>query len=562
MTPSIADRRVQGGDARVAEIDLTNAEAFGHRNTDPAAARRLAGEALAMADEAGYARGRAEAFRTQALVMHTMDEHSGFDLALEALAIFREEEDVANQATIHNILACFYHTFLQHDAMLEHLRAAYEIAEGLGDRRTLALVLNNMAGASEKLEDFPEAIRLYENCRAMWGEMRDDIWYWISTANMGYALYRVGALEEARGSLEEAVRNLRSSDHVGVVESLLNLAHVYVELGDFGEAEARIAEASERCEGGGGTGRHATTHSQLHLTIGEVKARRGDRTGAIGALLEARRLAIESGNRNTLRRTLRLLAEIAEAEGDFESAHRHLDEYLSFRETVFTEQMEARSRTFQSLHRVEWTQKEAQLVRQQNEELQLLNKRLVATIAEKDALHAEMTRHAVTDELTGVSNRRHLMEFGRREFERYRRLGAPLAVIMLDVDHFKSINDRFGHAAGDEVLKGIATVGGQGVRAIDAFGRWGGEEFCIVLPGARLETARRIAERIRVLIEGEGFGDVLAEGSVTASLGIAEVEPRHRSLDDLLNDADAALYEAKRGGRNRVTAYAPCALAA
>ncbi|MER3495846.1 MAG: GGDEF domain-containing protein, partial [Armatimonadota bacterium] len=133
------------------------------------------------------------------------------------------------------------------------------------------------------------------------------------------------------------------------------------------------------------------------------------------------------------------------------------------------------------------TQKEALLAQQQNEELQALNRRLVATLAEKDALHAELSRNAVTDELTGVSNRRQVMEFGRREFERHRRLEAPLTVIMLDVDQFKGINDRFGHAAGDEVLRLVARTCAEGVRSIDAFGRWGGEEFCIILPGARLD---------------------------------------------------------------------------
>ena len=550
VVESMEEQREGQDEGRIAQIDLLNAEAFATRHTDTAAARRDAGAALALSLEAGYVRGRAEALRTQASIMHVTNEHDGFDLALEALALFREENDLHGQATAHNVLACFYHTFLQYDSMLEHLGASYAIADAIGDRRMLALIQNNMAVASEKLDDFSEAIRLYESSRVLWGELRDETWYWLVTASLAYALYRTGLADEARSYFVECVERLKDRAQYDVAWTHLNYALLLADAGEFPAAEAQIAAAVSLCAGG----QNEMALSYLHLVRGEVCEKRGDRAASQAALLESRRAAIAHNNRDTLPRTLKLLAANARAAGDFEAACGFLDEYLAFRETVFTESIQTRSRTFQAVHRVEWMQKEAQLVQQQNEELQLLNKRLVATIAEKDALHAEMTRHAVTDELTGVANRRHLMEFGRREFERYRRLGAPLAVVMLDVDHFKSINDRFGHAAGDEVLKGIAAAGGEGVRAIDAFGRWGGEEFCIVLPGARLGTARRIAERIRASIEASAFGDVLDAGGVTASLGVAEVEPRHRSLDDLLNDADAALYHAKRTGRNRVSA--------
>ncbi|RYG82004.1 diguanylate cyclase, partial [bacterium] len=478
---------------RVAEADLLNAEAFAVRHLDRHRARSLAADALGLSEEIGYALGRAAALRTLASVEYQENDYAGFEFAVEAAGLFETCGDEYGLATTHNILSCYYHSFGQYDTMLEHLRTAHAIADRLGDRRMQALCLHNMGTACDKTNDYEESVRLYENARFVWSELRDDTWYWISTSNMALALTLAGRPGEARPYAEEAVRNVASLDHFGVVDLRLNLATTYIELAEYGLAQAQIDAAEALCPGE----LHPLAQSGVFLLRGDLEARRGDRIASTFALREALARAIRHKTSETMGRILRLLAENARQAGEYEAACGYLEQFIAFRETVFTEGVEARSRSYQTIHRVEWTQREAALVRGQNDELHLLNKRLVATLAEKDALHAEMSRQAVTDELTGISNRRHVMEFGRREFERYRRLDAPLAVVMLDIDHFKGINDRLGHAAGDEVLRGVARSLGESVRTIDAYGRWGGEEFCVILPGASDETARRIAERIR-----------------------------------------------------------------
>lgn len=535
------------------DIDLLNAEAYAVRHLDPRRAHALAESALDLSDALGNRSGRAAALRTLASVAYQENDYAGFEQALEAAALFEADGDPYGLATVQNILGCYYYSFGQYDTMLEHLRAAHTIADGLGDLRMQALCLHNMGTACDKTGDYEESVRLYENARVVWSELRDEIWYWITTSHMSLALTMSGRPEEARPYAEEAVRNVATLEHYGVVDVRLNLATTYLALSEFGLAQGQIDAAEALCTG------ELNPHAQstVFLLRGDLEARRGNREGSKLALKEAHARAVRHKTSETMARILRLLAQNARESAAFEEACGYLEEFIAFRETVFTEGVESRSRSYQTIHRVEWTQREAALVRQQNDELQLLNKRLVATLAEKDALHAEMTRQAVTDELTGISNRRHVMEFGRREFERYRRLEAPLAVVMLDIDHFKSINDRFGHAAGDEVLRAIAGCIGDAVRTIDAYGRWGGEEFCVVLPGASAETARRIAERIRSAIAERGYGDILAPGGVTASCGVAGVNAGHRSLDELLGDADRALYDAKHGGRDRVTVAAP-----
>lgn len=178
-----------------------------------------------------------------------------------------------------------------------------------------------------------------------------------------------------------------------------------------------------------------------------------------------------------------------------------------------------------------------------------------AAIALENArLHAMVERQALVDGLTGLANRRRSEEMLHLEHSRADRLGAPLAFVLADVDRFKKINDKHGHPEGDGVLREIANLLAETVREIDVAGRWGGEEFAIILPGTDLAGGAQLAERMRVALEES---QVTAEdGSVipvTASFGVASF-PENRTEADLVAAADAALYQAKRSGRNRVVA--------
>ena len=155
---------------------------------------------------------------------------------------------------------------------------------------------------------------------------------------------------------------------------------------------------------------------------------------------------------------------------------------------------------------------------------------------------------AIRDELTGAYNRRYLMEALAREQSRAERLGAPFAVCLIDIDHFKSINDRFGHAAGDDVLKDFARLVPQELRAVDVHGRFGGEEFLIVLPGTDAAGAQACAERVRARTEATAFAGV---PRVTITAGVATYAGKE-PVSTLLARADKALYEGKNAGRNRV----------
>ncbi len=163
---------------------------------------------------------------------------------------------------------------------------------------------------------------------------------------------------------------------------------------------------------------------------------------------------------------------------------------------------------------------------------------------------------ARSDAVTGIANRRGLMDGLTREVYRALRYQRPLSVLLVDVDHFKRVNDRFGHQFGDLVLTETAAALTSTVRAADLVGRYGGEEFVVVLPETALGTAGLAAEKLRTAIEAHEFSDGERQARITVSIGVATLLESHISPATtarlLLGKADAAMYAAKRAGRNRI----------
>ena len=166
---------------------------------------------------------------------------------------------------------------------------------------------------------------------------------------------------------------------------------------------------------------------------------------------------------------------------------------------------------------------------------------------------------SLTDPLTGIYNRRFLNNRIEEEINRSRRQGQEFSVLFIDLDHFKHYNDRFGHLAGDEALCKTGEIMKAALRGMDIVARFGGEEFCVLLPGSSKHLALHVAERIREGIERESFpgGEGLPQEGLTASLGIASFPEDGSTLTSLLRASDKALYQAKSGGRNRCVAAQP-----
>lgn len=171
--------------------------------------------------------------------------------------------------------------------------------------------------------------------------------------------------------------------------------------------------------------------------------------------------------------------------------------------------------------------------------------------------HEDLERLALTDDLTGVPNRRNFLQQLEQEFSRSKRYQHPLCLAMLDLDHFKRVNDRFGHAMGDEVLKHFSQFLREHLRAADVVGRLGGEEFAVLLPETELDDALSVLHRIREALGLEHLDHFSPGFTYTFSGGVVQRPPLMKELecDELLAYADQALYQAKDAGRNQVLAY-------
>jgi len=222
-----------------------------------------------------------------------------------------------------------------------------------------------------------------------------------------------------------------------------------------------------------------------------------------------------------------------------------LKRYHALKEETHNEEAAQKVRHLQVLHEVEKARKEAEIYRLRNAELARANEEL-------SAVTAALERSARTDGLTGLLNRRHLDLALERAFEEARQGSRLLALALGDIDHFKEINDRFSsHTVGDDVLKTVAAILQRCCREGDIVARYGGEEFALVLPGADVTAAAAVCERIRRAVAAHRWSTLHPDLRVTISFGLTDVAAASSTAEALVA-ADARLYQAKRGGRNRV----------
>ena len=176
-------------------------------------------------------------------------------------------------------------------------------------------------------------------------------------------------------------------------------------------------------------------------------------------------------------------------------------------------------------------------------------------VTDRKLMEEEIRRLATVDPLTGVSNRRHFLQLMQIELERFRRSGRVAALLMIDLDSFKRINDVYGHVAGDGVLRHFAGLIGSNLRKPDVFGRLGGEEFAVLLPETRLAGAMELAARLCGIVAATPASVDERTIGFTTSIGVTEFQPGESAAEPVLARADAALYRAKQAGRNKVVVY-------
>ena len=255
--------------------------------------------------------------------------------------------------------------------------------------------------------------------------------------------------------------------------------------------------------------------------------------------------------------TKEITKQVSEEEA-FEIFKRHLANHVKFQDCQFLPKTPPSSKTDEVFiftlqdKRGEMGYLAVEGVHEENQEKVVILGHQFALALRRVNLYRELEKIAITDSLTEVRTRRHWMERLTEEIKRSKARKIKMSILMMDVDHFKTFNDQYGHLTGDQILRKIAKILKENLREIDIAGRYGGEEFCVLLPDTDFEGAQYAAERIRQAIEKsviEAYDNVVR---ATVSIGLATFPKDGQNVELLIEKADQALYQAKQTGRNRV----------
>lgn len=584
------------GERTHARADALHRLAWELRNTDASAAHDLAEEALALARSLGDA--ESEAFALVARAYAAMRRSHGADAiedaraavqtfregkntvglaralntlgicygdssrfmdALEAfldlLQICEESGDRIGEADALNNVGIVYVNLDDHAAALEYhmrsLRLAREIGYAGGEVRTLT----NLGSVAFELGRHDEALAHLEESLAKREEGRDPHTYGITLVNVGRCYQKLGRHDEALEVLGRARELLASIDHsLGVAYALDCVAAVLLDRADpLAALEMLQASLTIKDQADDRKGQAATL-----LDIAQGHRQLGDDDAATEALTRALDHATEVGARSEVYRAHLQLSEIAEARGDLATALRHFKTHNRVKDELFNDDSDIKLRALRVGFEVEQAHKASEIYRLKNvelahanHELEVLARSLREADAQKSRLLRQVERQAREDALTGLFNRRHFDREIGEAFPKYRQRQIPFSVALCDIDDFKNVNDTYGHAVGDRVLKIVGRILKASIREQDLVARYGGEEFIAMLPDAPQATAQGICERMRQAVAEFDWAPIAPGLTVTLSFGVAS-DPNVKHHERLISVADEFLYQAKATGKNRV----------
>jgi diguanylate cyclase (GGDEF)-like protein len=483
--------------------------------------------------------------------------------AREAMAAWQELDDAAGQADALCLLAVAYTELGLHEEGLKNATTAFEISRSHGLMRQTTLALNRIGVCHERLGDPAQGERFLLQALSRAREAREFGDTLSALNNLTANTLSAYHLYTRRSENEAAHQALQRARHYGAQALAMarregglyaeivtqgNLAEVLAIAGEFEQAEKLLLDAIAKAHAQG----FRAVELRSRHNLGELRLLQGRHDEALevqhSVLDELRR----GGDHETTRmRVHSALYRAYKAMGDFEPALAHCEAYYAIEMQRSAMQAQAQARLM--VNRIEMEQA---LMMADRALMDAARQRVKASEleAEKRALEARseaLHRDAHEDPLTGLSNRRLFDQDLPRLLEEARAQGHPLQLAVLDIDWFKQVNDQHGHAVGDAVLREVAQILQDRLRARDLAARLGGEEFVVVLVDATPATARDICERLRAAVQEQDWAALAPGLQVTLSIGIADAGEQV-DAQQVLQRADEALYRAKHEGRNRV----------
>ncbi|MNL04992.1 putative diguanylate cyclase YcdT [compost metagenome] len=422
-----------------------------------------------------------------------------------------------------NSIAILYGRMGEDKKAIEYFNEVLEKNKAAGKKRNIAVVLYNLGRRHQSLKDFAKAENAYEESIAIHKELKNEASQALVLRALGSIYNETGKPAQALEALNQALSILESKNRVKSQAGLhLERANSYRLLNKNDKALTELEQAEALSEG-----------SNSPITIRDISEER---------------------------------SQIYVQMREWQNAYVQLHKYKTISDQILNSQKENQLSRIQLKFETAHQEQANQLLRKELEtasRLQFLQMAVIALGAlllgvgaffaiRQVRLARQMKNLALTDELTQLPNRRHILTYGQEALRTCKEQGKPFSVLIFDIDHFKRVNDSFGHAVGDQVIKRIATVSKGLLRQADRVGRVGGEEFLIILPFTGPDAAREVAERIRDRVARTDMTDLELSLNVTISIGVCGCNDQLRPLDYLMNLADEALYQVKQNGRNGV----------
>ena len=448
------------------------------------------------------------------LIGHLLDVFDDYaqalEMVLQALPLHRQVGNIAGESHAHFVLGIVYFNQGMKEQSLEHLEEATRLAFLTPDRGVQSTCLKNLA------ESHAEDFNRYDHAEHL---MRQALTLAIAEDNkklIGEVYLSMGRMDSWRGlnasAVEHMERALSMMEDRSAVERL---------------TDVRLGIVKER------------------LKLNDT----GERTLAL--LQRGLKDATVGGTKMYESHAHHLYAQVFELKGDHANALHHMKTLRTLERELHDERAERRFHQLAIRFDLERAQARADHEREQRERLEAVIQENAHLLEQLQSQTVQLEHLAMRDPLTGLHNRRAMNAHLEEAFTQARSNGEALCVVVLDVDHFKNINDRFSHAVGDDVLRSLASIFGGHVRTSDLIARAGGEEFVCAFRGTALPTVLMTCERLRLEVQDFDWS-VLAEGlQVTVSMGVAD-DTDASNVSEMLSRADKNLYNAKHQGRNRV----------
>ncbi|REL31761.1 tetratricopeptide repeat-containing diguanylate cyclase [Thalassotalea euphylliae] len=535
-------------------------------------AETVINEGLARVDKEGSSMLKMRFLREQILLTHERGQWQQVIILSSHALVLAEQENMPQ------MIAHFLHNrsrglraSSQNQQALADMLAAYQIAKAHDMRLILAEIVNSIALVHQNLGQFDEAIHYFKEALTFIDSDKDKFGTSILLYNIGTLYIHKQDLAQAKEYLQQSLAlSLTLNDEIGIAYVHSQLATIAYNTGDYQRALNHIEQSLPVFE-------QAKIYQSItlgKLNLAKVTLAQGDHQTALNMLLALENDIANLNNDTHSKGYLLALARSYQKSRLFQQASEQYEAAIAHIEQTASKNNKESLQKIQTQMNIQHEQQKTELLKKENElqkqriAQQDLRQKLVYLVAstvvalilvilvilfQQIRSRRKFIRLALSDELTGAPNRRNIREKGAVMFSQAKTNATELAVAVIDLDNFKTINDNFGHEAGDNVLKAFYQSCKQSIRASDNIGRIGGEEWLLIMPAASEQNITDAFKRIRQTLSQQQIAGVPSTHPVTFSMGAAAIKPDDKKLDDMIRRADSAVYKAKAQGRDQLT---------